>query len=797
MKHKVIYILFILFVFGCSLIQRESEGRQLTIKVYNGSRSILSPSVDITKLLVSGFNSSSSDTISLSEFGSTDTIKFQNLSLGTWNISVTAYNSKGEYIGIGQGAVTLNNNDDATLNITINPINGRGSLDLTLNIPAVVSNPIIEATLQLAGGVQKPIIFTQIPGSSNFNYSKTYIDGDNTTGLETGYYILNVQLKDGNFNNDLRGGFTEVVRIMDKISTSASINIVLEDLQGFTFESSNLADNTVRPFGITISGDAKVSYGNTASFTASPESGITVIDYYWYINGESYGASSPSITTGSELTPGDYLITCIAVGDKKVSSDQFVLTVVDEVYPYLFQPTDTYLIEFHKNGENKDVVSFRWPIVLDNFTSRENLEYRVTYSSDATLSDETDILPWTKDTYFINEYDQIINPADKYYRVYARDGSGNILTYVNDSIVYVSAPNADGDNDNSNDIGKDTNDGLTASTPVATLNRALEALKKLNSNKIYFTTGQYDLNETIVIDSSLLFKGGFSLDFSTHNAYVVGDSSYMTAISVNENNSYNGISSAFYFDRGAEGAQLQFLHITANSNTSLSNSKNTAVYINNTTPTISSCTIAGNNNTSINLNDHEVISVTGEFANANIESSLIKGVSCSTRLVSVTDNANIRVDSSQLILDSVVTGLTARYIYIDNSSANIYGNIFDENQDHTSPVVHIELGRSVKNVSIFNNIFYFWNRNVVSILETAIDSDPTDVSSNSFNIITSYIGTDDRPVLYRDYLDDGSSVDVNEDNFGTQEIYNVDVNPIILDDINSYNSTSRVMNPIE
>lgn len=219
---------------------------------------------------------------------------------GTWNVSVAALNKDGQNIGIGSSSVTLDSSTQATLSITVAPIQGNGTLTLTTTWPASeVQSPSITASLLPPAGSTIPLDYTVGSGTASVTNSS----------IASGYYTLSQSLLE---NGTLVMGAVEVVRIVAGQTTSGS----------FDFSNLNVADPTIgvnitpamnNPLTVTLSGivGSDLIEGDSMTVTAGVTNYSGNLTYVFYLNGQAQATgttASPSWTFGSNLQPGNYRI---------------------------------------------------------------------------------------------------------------------------------------------------------------------------------------------------------------------------------------------------------------------------------------------------------------------------------------------------------------------------------------------------------------------------------------------------------------------------------------------------------
>lgn len=217
-----------------------------------------------------------------------------DLKPGYWTITANAKNAAGTVIGMGEQAITLFPGQSQSVNITMIPIEGLGSVDFTVNWTAdEIAGPSV--TAQLIPGAGSPIDLTFVIVTEG---AAAYTADD----IPTGYHTLVVQL----LNGDVPAmGAVEVVRVVDGQTTYGVFEFYeINQLEGgiqvnITFVMNN-------PIEVTMSGQiAEFDAGEFMTVEASvpPDTGNVV--YVWYINGKTLAAGS-SYSTPADLEVGVY-----------------------------------------------------------------------------------------------------------------------------------------------------------------------------------------------------------------------------------------------------------------------------------------------------------------------------------------------------------------------------------------------------------------------------------------------------------------------------------------------------------
>ena len=268
-------------------------GGSLTIQVGNhiNSQTLLPPiSMTPVSYTVSGTGPGGA-TFSQTTTGAAVTVN--SLAFGSWSIVVNAMNADGTLIGSGQAAASVDTGQTTTVAISVVPLTGNGTLNLTVSWTASqVETPSIVASLTPPTGPATTLSF-----SINGNQA-TY----SSTSIPAGYQTLTVQLMD---NNIAVMGAVEVVRIVAGQTTSGTYAFTNVNQPGGSVQV-NITPALADPIPVSISGvPATITAGTSITATASVSDGTTGVVYVWYLNGVSVGAGT-SFAFGSALAAGYY-----------------------------------------------------------------------------------------------------------------------------------------------------------------------------------------------------------------------------------------------------------------------------------------------------------------------------------------------------------------------------------------------------------------------------------------------------------------------------------------------------------
>ena len=327
MKKSILFtVLALLVMVSCTNVlnhngkqEEAANGGVLSIKVKdNVSRTILPDiSMDIAWYKAVGIGPGGG-TFNETFTGSGKQI--ENLAPGPWSVIVDAFNEDDILIGRGSGSVTILPNEPSSINITVRPLDGHGTLNLSLYWnSADVTVPQVQSTLTPYSGSVRNLAFTVGDGSAQFSASN----------VDAGYHTLILKLLD---NGGLAMGAVEVVRIVADQVTNGT----------FTFDDINKARGTLYveitpemadPLEINISGGAGIkSNGDIMNLTASTTNFDGNVTYVWYVNGDSVG-TGVDFTFDSTWKNGSYRIdvTGFSADGKRGGSASLFVKVQGEI----------------------------------------------------------------------------------------------------------------------------------------------------------------------------------------------------------------------------------------------------------------------------------------------------------------------------------------------------------------------------------------------------------------------------------------------------------------------------------
>ena len=254
------------------------------------------------------------------------TIVESALAIGSWLVTVNAYNVADDNIGTGNVTVLVEAGQTATDNVAVGPVPGDGFLNITVNWPptALVSGTV---AISLSDGAT-----TITPDADP---SVDLVTGQATssyTGIASGYYSLIVQLRDG---GALRWGSYEAVRILFDQTTAALFDVTATELDSAGGINITIIPDLQNPFDITFTDNgtgsdlvepATITQGGSIDITAVPT--VAVTNYDWYVDGELIQTGgSDTFFYGDALAVGSYRVDVGATSGAILSSETFTLVV--------------------------------------------------------------------------------------------------------------------------------------------------------------------------------------------------------------------------------------------------------------------------------------------------------------------------------------------------------------------------------------------------------------------------------------------------------------------------------------
>ncbi len=278
------------------------------------------------------------------------TVTVSDLAIGTWSVTVDAFNDTDDHIGSGIGTVTVEAGRVSGLSLSVRPLSGPGTLELEVTwLEEALVEPAISARLIAPNRSERELEFTMAGGSA------AEFQADD---IDAGYYTLAMQLLD---DEVVVTGAVQSVRIAEGARTHGSYEFYELNEAGGGVDIV-ITPELDEPLQVSISGAAEqIGTGESMAVTAETDNaGGDEVFYSWYVNGTPAG-SGESAEIGSELPRGSYRLDAVAFSSDgcRSGSVSHSFTVGDDgsADP---QPEPEY--EFIDTFENGEIDTDKWQI---------------------------------------------------------------------------------------------------------------------------------------------------------------------------------------------------------------------------------------------------------------------------------------------------------------------------------------------------------------------------------------------------------------------------------------------------
>ncbi len=211
-------------------------------------------------------------------------ITVSGLLTGDWDVTAIGFSDNGVGLVQGDSVITLSNTTSSG-QITMEDFYGVGSASISIDWDATQTlSPTVTTYMLLCGSLEDPEVLV---ASSTVDGEVTYTLND----LQAGAYLLMSEL----YSDGLMiAGATEILRIVDGITTTDSITMEFNDLQldlGMTLidDSSAPIEGTIEGIPMTITANQAIDI----SFVPSPTSIQTGLTCTWYLDGQYLNQGNP------------------------------------------------------------------------------------------------------------------------------------------------------------------------------------------------------------------------------------------------------------------------------------------------------------------------------------------------------------------------------------------------------------------------------------------------------------------------------------------------------------------------
>lgn len=335
---------------GCEILLGdlfEEEG-SLVVTLRDEGVETMTITPDIEMLIASyDISGSGPDSDTFLESGvTTTTFVKNNLKVGAWTITVEAKNASGDIIAEGTGIASIQDGQTTTIDITVEPVDGNGTFEFTLEWPAdQIDVPSVNATLTELDGMPVTCTFS--------------ISGESATCSETltdGYYDLTLQLLD---DGVVAWGDAYSIRVIAGETTSYTELLTVTDINPLASGDLevNIAQDLQNPVTITFAGvDTSLRFGDDMTVSASLDPTITPDSLQWYIDGAAVsGATSNAVTRGGALPEGFHRIALIIHHENMSSShsEWFEVTADEKIVFVSYRDGNPEIYVMNSDGSNQ------------------------------------------------------------------------------------------------------------------------------------------------------------------------------------------------------------------------------------------------------------------------------------------------------------------------------------------------------------------------------------------------------------------------------------------------------------
>jgi hypothetical protein len=227
----------------------------------------------------------------------------KRLAYGYWKIAVNVKNDGANVIGMGEADVNVQTGLSQSVSIASKPVDGYGTLDLTVLWPAAdVVSPGLAGTVTPWNGSPIVLAFELDPlAAGKATVKKQYVP--------TGYHTLSVKLLDG---GTAVMGAVETVRIVKDGVTAGTFEFQKVNKPGGSV-AIDVTQLTADPLTVSMSGQAaELQVGQTMTVRGAVSGYAGACVYRWYLNGEQV-STTQAYTVGAGLTAGQYRLDLVAV----------------------------------------------------------------------------------------------------------------------------------------------------------------------------------------------------------------------------------------------------------------------------------------------------------------------------------------------------------------------------------------------------------------------------------------------------------------------------------------------------
>ncbi len=332
----LISTILLLFIVSCGgLTDDEVTYQNGTLVLTLGSKEsrTVTPDTDmiITTYLIEG-SGPNTNTFSV-EQGSLDPVfVISYLREGDWSITVSAKNTAGVVVGEGSADVTISQLSTTSADISVEPIVGIGTLNVTIIIPdeEVVSSSITSYLVPQAEVEQylsPEGITTEIP--ILFDPYKVLTDEDGNiilpfeshdSDIDNGYYLMVITLEDEGKPIWIKN---EMVRIIANEVTTMDYELTEQDLNQLEGNLSlDISENMLAPLEVSLEFDftPTIDDGEDYGITATIAAIGNAASYLWILDGETQTNTNSNLFLTHLIVDRIYQLTVIVTDGSQIGS---------------------------------------------------------------------------------------------------------------------------------------------------------------------------------------------------------------------------------------------------------------------------------------------------------------------------------------------------------------------------------------------------------------------------------------------------------------------------------------------
>lgn len=255
--------------------------------------------------------------------GATNSATVADLAFGSWDVTVSAYNSDGTLIGQGtKTGATVNTGKTTEVTVTVVPLPGNGTLAVSASwSDTKVQTPYLSLVITPTSGTAITVD-ASAKGEATWSYSNK--------NLPSGYYTVSLNLKDDGDgtagSGDVVAGAADSVRIVQDQTTTWAV--AYNDINPSGGITTTITPQLSDPLTVSLTRSSTAFKDESLLNFAASQSGYAgTATYVWYLNGEAPPSGSVDgsiLSLPNSLREGYYRVDVIATGTTQEGSASFV-----------------------------------------------------------------------------------------------------------------------------------------------------------------------------------------------------------------------------------------------------------------------------------------------------------------------------------------------------------------------------------------------------------------------------------------------------------------------------------------